>query len=97
MTREERWTLWAQRVAEQQASGASAAAWCAQWEVPVAAFYTWRRRVLGEATAVAPPWAAVDAPATPGLTLRVGALTIEVVPGFDPQLLAAVLAVVTER
>jgi len=97
MTREERWALWAQRVTEQQASGASAAAWCAQWDVPLAAFYTWRRRVAAGHEAAVPQWAAVDAPATSGLTLRVGALAIDVVPGFDPQLLADVLAVVQGR
>jgi hypothetical protein len=32
-----------------------------------------------------------------GLTLRVGALAIEVVAGFDPQVLADVLAVVSGR
>jgi len=97
MTREERRALWAQRVAEQQVSGASAAAWCAQWDVPLPAFYLWRRRVLGAAAATVPQWAAVGSPATSGLTLRVGALTIEVVAGFDPQLLADVLAVVAGR
>jgi hypothetical protein len=97
MTQAERRALWTQRIAEQQASGASAAAWCAQWDVPLAAFYTWRRRLTAPPAAT-PAWTPLlPAEDTAGLTLRVGAVTIDVPAGFDPQVLAAVLAVVAPR
>ncbi|HEY3379212.1 MAG TPA: hypothetical protein VGL77_17160 [Armatimonadota bacterium] len=48
MTREKRWALWTQHVSNQQVSGASAAAWYAQFAVPLPAFYVWRQRVLGK-------------------------------------------------
>lgn len=100
MTQSERRAFWAERVAAQGASGASAAAWCAQWDVPLAAFYQWRKRLAKPEPVGEARWARVDegAPAPEsGLTLRVGAAAITVTAGFDPALLAEVVRALEAR
>lgn len=107
MTREETRAVWAGRVEAQQASGVSAAAWCAAQDIPLQAFYHWRRRLAeGTPPSSAPHWVAVApagsvervAPAEQAaLTLRVGGVTIAVAAGFDPRVLAAVLTVLEGR
>lgn len=93
MTQAEAVALWTDRVAAQRASGVSAAAWCAQHDVALHSFYAWRKR-LTAGPAAAPAWVALGpAPAPAGLTVRVGAVTIEVPDGFEPRMLAAVLRV----
>lgn len=92
MTREERVALWADRVAAQGASGVSAAAWCASADVPLPAFYAWRKRLASPESAEAGTrWAALAPEAESGLTLRVGAAAITVTAGFDARLLAEVV------
>lgn len=94
MTREDTHALWKARVAAQQASGLSAIAWCFQQDVPLQPFYSWRRRLSTPATAPATPaWLTVAPEHAAALTLHVGPVTLDVCPGFDPQVLAAVLAV----
>ena len=91
---EERKAKWAGLIAAQHASGMSIVAWCYQHGVNEGTFYYWRKR-LAEMSAGAPQWVAVSAiESADSLTLRVGRVAIEVNSGFDPRLLAAVLAVV---
>lgn len=91
---EERRAKWAGVVAAQQASGLSILEWCSQHGVSEGTFYYWRKR-LAEVPSGAPQWVEVaDVESADSLTLRVGRVAIEVTSGFNPRLLAAVLAVV---
>ena len=97
MTQDERRALWTARVAAQQASGASAVAWCFQQGLSEQSFYTWRKRLATAPASHAIQWAAVSPAPGTGLTLHVGAVRVEVAPGFDPRVLADVLAVLEGR
>jgi hypothetical protein len=100
MTHDERRALWQQRLDEQQASGLSIVAWCFQQDIAEQRFYAWRRRLTAQAAPpppATPQWLALDpaVEAGSGLTLHVGAVAITVTTGFDPQLLADVVRVLT--
>ena len=97
MTQQERRTLWAERVAAHQASGASAAAWCYQQGISEQSFYAWRKRLAAAPASSGPQWAAVTPEVGAGVTLHVGRVAIAVTPGFDPHALAAVLTVLEGR
>ena len=89
---------WQRLLAEQQASGISVTAWCAQQNIQAGTFYAWRKRLTASAPSPVPQWVAVSTPGvgTP-VTLRVGQVAIEVAAGFDPHLLAEVLTVLEAR
>lgn len=93
----DRRATWQRLLAEQQASGLSIAAWCFQQDVSEQSFYYWRRRLVAPVVSTPPQWVAVAPEPGPALTLHVGGIAIEVAAGFDPQVLAAVLAVVAGR
>lgn len=100
MTSDARRAHWQRLLAEQQASGLSIVAWCFQQDISEQQFYYWRKRLAAPASTPAgatPHWLALD-PASPtaaGLTLQVGPVAITVTAGFDPQVLAAVVRVLT--
>jgi transposase-like protein len=89
--------LWRQRIAECEQSGMSVRQWCLQHDLTSNRFYEWRKR-LGrlEDTAAEPAgWTRLQVadalPASRPLTVRVGAAAIDVVPGFDPAHLRAIV------
>ena len=88
---------WQRLLTEQHASGLSVVSWCFQQDIPVNTFYYWRKRLAAPAPPTTEPqWLALSpSPASQQSTLcvRVGGAEIAVTPGFDPELLASVLAV----
>jgi len=87
--------LWAQRVADYQASGLSQPQWAAAHGVGVRQLKYWihKFRTTGDA---APTWVAcAESDPAPGLTVRVGAAEIRVERDFDPRLLQAVVRALT--
>ena len=102
MTSDTRRATWQRLLAEQQASGLSIIAWCFQQDIPEHQFYYWRKRLTAPTSTsvgVAPQWLALDT--TPavghGLTLQIGPIAITVTAGFDQQVLADVVHVLTAR
>jgi len=99
-SRIDRRTRWQKLLAEQQASGLSIVDWCWRQGIKEHSFYSWQRKLAAPVLPAEPRWLAVlpdaAAPAS-GLTLRVGHIAVEVVPGFDPRLLAEVLTVLESR
>lgn len=98
--RNARHATWQRLLAEQQASGISITAWCAQQHIQAGTFYAWRKRLAASAPSAVPQWVAVEPRASgtaSGVTLRLGQLAVEVVSGFDPHVLAAVLTVLEAR
>lgn len=96
----QRRATWQQLLADQQASGLSVTAWCFSQDISLPTFYYWRKRLMASTPpASAPQWVVMAPTVESGasLTLRVGAVTIEVPTGFDPRLLADVLAVLEGR
>jgi hypothetical protein len=96
---------WEQTVAEQAASGQSAAVFCRERGVVPAAFYQWRRRLRGGGVAARPATAEGAAGFVEmlaggraggrgsGVALRLGeGLTVAVEPGFDGETLRRVVA-----
>ena len=91
---------WRQVLAEQAASGKTAAAFCQERGVPVWKFHYWRKALsTREAAAdvsgfVQVKMAAVQAPGTQ-VWVEAGAWRVCVTPGFDEATLQRVLAAVT--
>jgi hypothetical protein len=111
-SKEEIRSAWTRRVAEQRASGLSAAAWCREKGINQPSLHYWLKQLpAAEASASAPQWLAVamdsaedcasDAPSWTGprsyLTLRIGRISIDIAPDFDPHLLCNVLGVLEAR
>jgi hypothetical protein len=94
---EETRATWRRLLAEQHSSGLTVVAWCFQQNIPVNTFYYWRKKLAAPVPpATTPQWIALSSspvPPQPALCVRVGGAEIALTPGFDPQLLAAVLAV----
>lgn len=100
MTSDARRADWQRLLAEQQASGLSITAWCFQQDIREQTFYNWRKRLAATVptpSASTSQWLALaPTPAAgQGLTLQVGRVAITVTAGFDPQLLADVVRVLT--
>lgn len=97
MTRAERQKGWEARITGFLASGQSATTWCAANDVKPHQLWYWVRRHKTQhdaPSAKSPEWLAVevdDHVASSALLIKVGQASIEVEPGFDPALLAAVV------
>ena len=99
MTRNERQAMWQERIDAFKASEeSSVTAWCAANDIPVQSMYAWlkkdRLKQLSPGTST--QWVMLESletnPAT-HLTLKLGAVSIEVKQGFNPILLSEVLQV----
>jgi hypothetical protein len=97
---EERAALWSGLISEQRSSGISQEAWCRERSLSFNTFCNWRTR-LNKQKADTGGWASVslDLAATPrnSITVRVGAATIDLTSGFDPQLLRDVVSALEPR
>ena len=87
---------WEARVAEFRASGLSGAKWCQTHGLKTHQFYYWLGKNRAQDAEPAGPakWLQVEVrkPMTAAaLQVRVGQTIIEVVPGFDPELLTDVV------
>lgn len=97
MTRAEQQKHWEVQVAEFLASGQSVTAWCAENDVkPYQLRYQVHKHKMEHNVPVGTPakWLAVevsDKMSTGALRVNVGRASLEVKPGFDPALLAAVV------
>jgi len=95
---------WEERIRVFRASGQGATAWCAAHNIRIATFHYWLRRFPLLPPSVPAPasvrFLELDVMSIPAardlsLTLRVGAVTIDVPPGFDPALLRQVVEILT--
>mgnify|MGYP000906009627 FL=1 len=98
--REQLRQLWAARIADYHAIGLTMAAWCARHQIRVDQLKDWlyRRQLHNPPPAAAGPRflpLTVTEP-SPTLTVRVGSVQIDLKPGFDPQLLKAVVRALEE-
>ena len=100
-TQQQRRQQWQQWIAEYRASGLSAREWCASHGVNPHRLWYWLRRFRTEEESGATKWLPVDLhgvetrgqPEDGCLVVRVGKAAVEVRPGFDSELLLAVLRV----
>lgn len=88
--RQERRSLWATRIADYRASGQSQAAWCAQHGLKIHQFRYWLKKQSQTAEDTPTRWLSLDLANAP-VVIRVGQVTVEVQPGFDPDLLRDVV------
>jgi len=101
---QERRLQWEKRIAAYKASGQSVREWCAANGVKPNRLWYWLRRTRTEdAEPRATRWLSVSVTGQAGeeregreLLVRVGKAGIEVRQGFDPELLAAVVRVLSE-
>lgn len=101
MTKERRLTAWAKKIEAQKHSGLSITKWCQQHGVNAKTFYKWKRTLKSnDQTNTEPPagWCQIQAKPVStrvsNLKLAINnQITIELEPGFAPQLLRDVLAV----
>lgn len=103
MSRQELMELWASRIQEYRASGERAADWCRRHQVSLRQLYYWmdklKRAGHPAGPETSPRWVAVTIqdrsagglPDTSPIVVRVGDTLVEVGPGFDPAVLAAVV------
>jgi hypothetical protein len=92
MTKEEQREFWAARVAEFKASGQSVLAWCAANDLKIHQLRYWLRKEKQDSAKST--WLSLnlaDAAFAGSLLVRVGGVSVEVRPGFDPKLLVDVV------
>lgn len=91
----EKRALWNERINEFLASGQSRQAWCRNNDVSAQQLGYWLRKSQSshENQAESSRWVSMNASrtASPGITIRVGELALEVERGFDPKVLADVV------
>ena len=87
--------IWRARVADFRASGQSGATWCAVHQIKEHQLWYWTRRFPVEvpSPSSSPNFVPIEVKNEPSepLLVRVGAVTIEVRPGYDPRLLREVV------
>jgi hypothetical protein len=92
--------MWGKRIKNYQASGWSAARWCKENGVPESSFSTWKKKVLTLEEKKEPAvtqWVTVskeNRETTTAVTIRIGAVEMEVKPGYDAKHLQQVLRTV---
>lgn len=94
MTKEERRSYWADRIAEFKGSGQSVPAWCTAHDVKIHQMRYWLKRDTQASAKKVPAWLSLDLSDTGlqnALLVRVGGVAVEVRPGFDPKLLVDVV------
>lgn len=99
MTQAENRQQWEARVAEFKASRQSTTAWCVAHDLNIHQLRYWIRKfnTVNEPTVKETQWLSVEVGEfnticnPKALTIRVGKVTIEVSPGFDPTLLSDVV------
>jgi len=94
---------WEKRIAKYRSSGQSVREWCEVSGVKPERLRNWlRRKKAGSTETESTTWlqAVVSGPTPaeenePGLLVKVGKASIEVKPGFDPELLSTVVRVLS--
>lgn len=83
---------WSELIKDYQASGLSAAAWCRENNLKPHQLHYRLDKAKGKKKA-APKWLPLESakPETESIKIKIGPATIEVNPGFNPSLLAAVV------
>jgi len=83
---------WSELIKEYRASGLSAAAWCRENNLKLHQL-RYRLDKAKDKKKAAPKWLPLEAaePETETLKIQIGPATIEVKPGFNPAMLAAVV------
>jgi hypothetical protein len=92
MTKLELRNLWEARVAKYKASGQSAKVWCTENDVNISQLYYWLKKE--HVSDEQPMWVpvAIEEPSREStLCVRVGRASVELRPGFDPELLLKVV------
>lgn len=90
-------SLWEQRLADHATSGKSVATWCREHSIRDNQFYYWRKKLRMDQVEHNHPvkWLPLEveqANCVPGsIAVHVGQATVEIKPGFDPQLLCQII------
>ena len=101
-TKDQRRNEWISRIADYKASGLTMSAWCSTNKHSVEQLKYWLRKIKSASSpsiqATSPQWVPVTltssvAPAElgPPRVVRVGSASIELYPGFNPQLLREIV------
>jgi hypothetical protein len=98
MVNEERRILWEKRLAECEASGKSALAWCNENSISKNQFYYWRRKLRGNHAEKEQPikWLQFDVEpmlAKDSIAVHIGQVTIEINKGFDQNLFREIVQI----
>ena len=108
MTRTKQRQFWAEAVEEYKASGQKQAAWCRAYGIQPNQLRYWLSKEDRDEKEIeempSPEWVSVQvACESPvhgqyeaSITMQIGAVRIEVYPGFHPELLAAVVKVLSQ-
>lgn len=92
-------SLWEQRLAEQQISGQSIAAWCKEQSIKDNQFYYWRKKLSRDQVDTLQPVKWVPLQLSPGnitpesIAVHIGLATVEIKKGFDQQLLREIVQI----
>jgi hypothetical protein len=94
---------WEQRIADYKASGQTQVQWCESNHISIHQFRYWSKRIkdhhIKETDSLWVPVVIEEPKSERGesLQIKVGSVSIEVNPGFNPTLLAEVIKVLTEN
>lgn len=90
MTKEELRRVWSERVADFNASGLTGKEWCKARGLKQHQLWYWVKKESESAAGSQWVEVSMEDPVDPGISVKVGHVSIEVRPGFDPHLLLAV-------
>jgi hypothetical protein len=96
MSREDLAQEWRERLEDFAQAQTTITEWCFYHRIPVHPFHYWKRRLASQPTD-GPQFLpvhlveAAPTPAATGVTGRIAGATIELTPGFDPDILRAVV------
>jgi transposase-like protein len=87
---------WEARIAAFRDSGLSGARWCKEQGIKPHQFYYWKAKLSATQPEKPAGWLKVEvSEPLVSIAVRIGAATIKVEPGFDPELLAEVVSALT--
>jgi hypothetical protein len=105
--------FWECVVARERESELTGRSWCRENDIPVAAFYRWRKRLSANASpdfasshrssdiqwlpVSSVPNSASAISGSSGVTLRIGAVSVDISTAFDTRVLSDVLTVLESR
>lgn len=95
LNRQEKITVWSERIAACRSSGISVRAWCEGNGISTASYYKWQKKLFCLAAQSAPQFAevCVAPPARISVTVHLGDISVDIHSGADAETTAMLLRI----